>query len=63
MKNRDNIYLVVRINEGGEVSVCSAHSTFEGADEVVSANNQKWADKGLHDYAHFDVWITTYYDD
>ena len=63
MKNRDSIYLAVRLNSDGRYSVCSAHPDWLMADRVVAANTQTFKDRGWDDIAKFEVWTTTYYDD
>lgn len=65
MKNRDSIYLVVRIDDTSRLNahVCEAHSTMEAAEEKADAYNQKWKDKGWDMGMKFEVWTTTYYDE
>jgi len=60
MKDRDDVYLVVRYTEGG-CTVCSAHATLEGATNEADNNLQKMKDRGFDDF-DYDVWITTYYE-
>lgn len=67
IKNRDNIYLVVRVDTDwprrGDSHVCGAYPSPERADEVADAFNQSWEDRGWGAMAKFEVRVTTYYSD
>lgn len=65
MKNKDDVYLVVRIDDTGRLNahICEAHSTWEAADLKASAYNQKWKDRGWDAGMKFEVWTTTLYDE
>lgn len=65
MKNRDDLYLVVRIDGTSRLNahVCEAHATLVGADQRAAYYNQKWKDKGWDVGMKFEVWTTTYYDE
>ena len=63
MKHRDDIYLVVREKDGGDITVCSAHPTEELAYQEADNNNQLFKDKGWNDWANFTVWVTTFYNE
>ena len=64
IKNRDNIFLVVRedLNWPHKSShVCGAYCNLETAENTAAAYNQRWEDRGWDQLAHFEVKITTYY--
>ena len=65
MKNRDEIYLVVRIDDVGRLNahVCGAYATLELADTQAAAWNQKWKDQGWDAGMKFEVWTTTFYNE
>ena len=64
MKNRDNIYLVVRVSEkDGSTAVCGAYSDLEIADNKADSWNQQFRDKGMDILFKFKVQLTTYYDE
>lgn len=65
MKNRDNIYLVVRVDAHARLRdhVCGAYKSETEADLAASAFMQKWIDRGWDDGSvKFEVHVTTFYD-
>lgn len=66
MKNRDNIYLVVRVANwpvGAKAHICGAYRTAQAADETAAKYNQQWKDRGWDSEQTFEVRITTFYED
>lgn len=61
MKDKDDIYLVVR--KEPSITVCGAYCDLILADMAVSAFNQQWKDKGWITEDIFEVWSTTYHDE
>lgn len=63
IKNKSNIYLVVRHDFSGSDVVVAACKTPERADDLVGEYTQMFADKGIsEDESYFYPTLTTFYD-
>ncbi len=67
MRNRSNLYAVMRFIEGEEgmedAQVVGVYSTLESADNMAGVYNQQVKEGKLPNLFRFDTQITTYYDE